>query len=82
MDEETKIRVIKVVSKVTGKEIKSLDPDGDLKSQLNLDSIQIVELFAALESELEVELPLTMMTAKTGNAFFKVLEEQLSKSQP
>ncbi len=82
MDVETKTRVIKVINKVTGKEIINLDPDDDLKSQLNLDSIQIVELFASLEAELGVELPLSMMTAKTGGAFMKMLDEQLTRIKP
>jgi acyl carrier protein len=79
MDRKTEERVFKVFKKVTGREIDHLNFDRDLKSQLTLDSIQIVELFAALEKELEVELPLNMMTVKTGKAFMEMLEEQLDQ---
>lgn len=68
-----------VFNKVTGNKLKKIDLDSDLKSQLSLDSIQIVELFAALEKELNIELPLTMMTVKTGRAFLEMLENQLKK---
>ncbi len=68
-----------VFNKVTGNQLKQIDLDSDLKSQLSLDSIQIVELFAALEKELNIELPLKMMTVKTGRAFMEMLEKQLEQ---
>lgn len=79
MDNKTKVRVFKVLKKVTGREIDSIDLEGDLKSQLKLDSIQIVELFAGLEKEFDIELPLSMMTVRNGNTFFRLLEEVLNK---
>jgi acyl carrier protein len=80
MDDTTKSRIYKILKKVTGKEANHLDLNQDLKSQLTIDSIQIVELFAALEAEFSLELPLSMMTVKSGSAFLKVLEEQLEKT--
>jgi len=79
MDSATKVCVFKVLKKVTGREFDHIDLDGDLKSQLTLDSIQIVELFAGLEQEFNIELPLSMMTVRSGNAFFRLLEEELNK---
>jgi acyl carrier protein len=79
MDDQIKIRIYKILKKVTGKETSHLDLNQDLKSQLTIDSIQIVELFAALEAEFGIELPLSMMTVKSGSAFMKVLDEQLEK---
>jgi len=77
MDRETKIRVFKILTKVTGRTYHDIDLDGDLGSQLTLDSIQIVELFASLEEEFKIELPLSMMTVRSGNAFLSQLDEQL-----
>ena len=68
-----------VLRRVTGKNIMDINLDSDLKSQLSLDSIQIVELFAALENEFGIELPLQMMTVKTGKAFFELLEKELGR---
>ena len=79
MDNNTKEKVLKVLKRVTGSKVDSIDLECDLKSQLSLDSIQIVELFAALEKELDIELPLRLMTVKTGKAFLKLLEEELKK---
>jgi len=79
MEGPTKDKVLKILSKITGNDIQHIDLDSDLKSQLSLDSIQIVELFAALEKELDIELPLKLMTVKTGKAFLEVLEEQLKQ---
>ncbi len=79
MDNDTQEKVLMVFNKVTGNQLKQIDLDSDLKSQLSLDSIQIVELFAALEKELDIELPLKMMTVKTGRAFLEMLEKQLKQ---
>jgi acyl carrier protein len=79
MNNEVKEKVLKILRRVTGKSIDDINLEGDLRSQLSLDSIQLVELFAALEKELATELPLRLMTVKTGKAFFELLEEELSK---
>ena len=79
MDSETKARVFRVLEKVTGRDYSHIDLHADLKSQLTLDSIQIVELFAALEKEFNIELPLSMMTVRSANVFMNMLEEQLSR---
>ncbi len=44
MDNNTKEKVLGVLRKVTGRNIEQINLDTDLKSQLSLDSIQIVEL--------------------------------------
>ena len=79
MNGNTKDKVLQVLKRVTGNHVDKIDLDSDLKSQLSLDSIQVVELFAALEKELEVELPLQLMTVRTGKAFLDILDEQLSR---
>ena len=79
MNSEYKERVLAVLRKVTGKNVTELNLEADLRSQLSLDSIQVVELFAALEKEFDVELPLSLMTVKTGKAFLQMLEEELDQ---
>ena len=76
MTDDIKTRVFRVVKRVTNKE--NIDLRGDLKTQLNLDSIQLVELFAALESELEIELPLEMMMISKADKFMERLEEEIN----
>jgi acyl carrier protein len=79
MDNSTKEKVLTVLRRVTGKRIDDINMESDVRSQLSLDSIQIVELFAALEKELNIELPLRLMTVKTGRAFLELLEDELKK---
>ena len=79
MNNSTKEKVLGVLRRVTGRDIEKINLDTDLKSQLSLDSIQIVEVFAALENELSVELPLRLMTVKTGKAFLELLDTELNK---
>jgi len=79
MDNNTKEKIFKIIKRVTGNKLDNIDLECDLKSQLSIDSIQIVELFAALEKELTIELPLRLMTVKTGKAFLELLEEELKK---
>lgn len=79
MEDHIKGRVMQVLNRVTGKNIENINLEGDLRSQLSLDSIMIVELFAALEKELGVELPLQLMAVKTGKAFLEMLENELKK---
>ena len=79
MDNHVKGRILEVLNRVTGKNIVDINLEGDLRSQLSLDSIMIVELFAALENELGIELPLRLMTVKTGKDFLDMLEIELKK---
>jgi len=81
MDNETKTRVFRVLKKVTGRDYDRIDLTADLKSQLCLDSIQIVELIAGLEKEFDIELPLSIMTVRSSGAFITILQEQLAKRQ-
>jgi acyl carrier protein len=82
MDESINSRVLKVLKKITGRDFDSIDLNADLKSQLTLDSIQIVELIVNLEKEFDIELPLSIMTVRSASKFFTILQEQLAKKPP
>ena len=62
-------RIKKVVEKVSGKVIPDIELDKELRPQLELDSIQLVELISALEEEFKIELPISVMHVKTGKEF-------------
>jgi acyl carrier protein len=81
MDSTIAKKVINSVNKISGNGGFDINPDGDLKKELPLDSFQIVELFAMLEKEFDVELPLQMMNAKTGKEFMVMLEESIAKKE-
>ena len=46
-------KVMKIVSKITGGRVKTINFDGDLRNELSIDSVQLVELFALLEKEFQ-----------------------------
>jgi len=77
MNESTKLLLIKVLKKITGRDFTNIDENTDLKNHLNLDSIQIVELFAALEEETGMELPLEIMNCRNIKDFLKIFEETI-----
>jgi len=77
-DLKTEVKVLDIVSKISGKRITGINPNGAIKDELSLDSIQIVELFATLEIEFGIELPLRMMTVKSGKEFLEILDVELS----
>ncbi len=71
------LKVAEIVSRISGRKVQNINPEGELKNELALDSIQIVELFASLENEFGVELPLKLMTVRTSKEFLRILEETL-----
>ena len=81
METNVKEKVLRIISGISGKNTDNVNLNADLKNQIALDSIQIVELFALLEKEFEIELPLKMMTVKTGKEFLEILEQQLTQKR-
>jgi len=74
-------KVLEIFSKISGKKITHFNLDGDIKDELTLDSIQIVELFILLEQEFEIELPLKLMTVKSGREFMEKIEFEVIKKE-
>lgn len=74
-------KLAEIVNRITGRNVEHINLNGELKNELALDSIQIVELFAQLEKEFEVELPLKLMTVRTSKEFIQILEQSLQERQ-
>ncbi len=74
-------KISEIVSRITGKNVENINLNSELKNELALDSIQIVELFAQLEREFNVELPLKLMTVRTSKEFINILEQSLKEQQ-
>ena len=79
MKKDYQERVVKIVEKVTRKKIGNIDFKGNLRDNLHIDSIQVVELFAALETEFSIELPLQLMCVKTAEEFMNILVAEAEK---
>jgi acyl carrier protein len=69
--------VMQAVKKETGYDVDRIDPDKDIRSQVNLDSMQFVGILARVEEALAVELPIEAVTVSTLNQFLEVLAKQV-----
>lgn len=81
MYSDTNARILKVVNNVTSGKTNQVNFDKDIKTELAFDSVQLVELFAALEMEFQTELPLKLMTVRTGKEFLQMLDDVLSENK-
>lgn len=68
-----------VIGTVTNAPVGDINPEGDIRSQLNLDSMQFVQLFTALELEFGVELPLSIMNVSKVSDFIEILESTINE---
>lgn len=72
---ETAERLMSVLESITGNRVTKLEMQADVRSQLGLSSMQFVQLFAALEMEFEVELPLSIMNVRNVGDFVSIIED-------
>ena len=81
MKNNLEIKVAEIVEKISKKKVSNINVKGSLKDELALDSIQIVELFAALENEFNIELPLKLMTVRNAEEFMEILKQTISEKK-
>ena len=80
MSDEVLAKVIKVIEDETRIRITDIDPDADIREQTNLDSMQYVAISVAVEKAFNIELPISVMKARTFNAFMDIVREHVAKS--
>jgi acyl carrier protein len=78
--EEIRARVIRVVQTETGQDLNGIDPDADLRQQVNLDSMQYVAIAVAIENALGIELPIEVMKARTFNQFLSLVNAEAARN--
>ena len=71
MDLQTKKRIFDIIQTNVNIDPASLDPDKPISEQICLDSMQFVSIIGRIELEMNVELPMSVMEAKTLNEFLK-----------
>lgn len=77
---ELRATVIRLVETETGHRLADLDPDSDLRAQINIDSMQYVAISVAIESALGIELPIEVMRVRTFNEFMAVVEGEVART--
>lgn len=57
--------------------LPELNENESFLEKIEMDSIQIIALISQLESELEIEIPLSVLEAETLNQFLSIIEQQI-----
>jgi len=65
----------KTIENVTGSKVGNIDLNGNIRSQLSVDSVQFIQLFSAIEIEFGIELPLSIMNTETVAEFVTIIED-------
>ena len=81
MKEEIKQRIYSAIREEMSIDPQALDPDKELREQVELDSVQLVGLASRLESELDIELPLSVMDAGSFREFLQIIDETIAKAK-
>lgn len=78
METDLLSRVTGVIEQVTHCKVKDIDLDGNIKEQLSLDSMQMVQFISLLELEFDREFSLHLMNSHTVNEFIAQLKVELN----
>jgi acyl carrier protein len=54
-----------------------VDPDMPIRDQISLDSMQFVSVVGRIELEMNLELPMSVMEAKTLNEFLEIVDKTI-----
>ena len=57
--------------------LPELNEDESFLGKIEMDSIQLIALISQLESEFDIDIPLSILEAETLNQFLTVIEEQI-----
>lgn len=68
-------KVVDIVKRETGIDLSTIDPDQSLSSQIQIDSMKFVEVYAAIVDELQMEISPEILGAKSLNQFFSYIEK-------
>ena len=77
MHEKTRQKVLGIIRNEIQFDPDQIDPDEDLRQQVLLDSMQFVALAARIETEFNIELPITIMEVSTLNQFLEVVGQTM-----
>lgn len=69
--------VFDAIKQETGIDASAIDPEKDIRTQVNLDSMQFVGMVARVEEALGVELPIEALAVHTLNEFLRVVRQTL-----
>lgn len=60
--------------------LPELNDDESFLGKIEMDSIQLIALISQLESELDIDIPLSVLEAETLNQFLTIIEQQIKNT--
>jgi acyl carrier protein len=79
MEEHLKKKLFGIIQKDISIDPASLDPKKPIRDQISLDSMRFVSIIARIELELDIELPMSVMEARTLNEFLIIIDDVVKK---
>jgi acyl carrier protein len=80
MDEQLRQKIFGIIQQDINADPSKIDPDKPIRDQIALDSMQFIGIVARIELDLNVELPISVMEARTLNEFLSVVEKEMLNS--
>ena len=78
MDDIIRSKVNAIIRKnFSSLNLPELNEDESFLGKIEMDSIQLIALISQLESEFDIDIPLSILEAETLNQFLTVIEEQI-----
>lgn len=78
---EFKKELLKLIETEMGVNLNDINPDRDIREQIDLDSMQMVSLSAKVEERYNIELPLSVMGVTTLNEFISIVENEVKNCE-
>jgi acyl carrier protein len=79
MDAPLKRKLFGIIQKDINIDPATIDPDKPIREQISLDSMRFVSIIARIELEMNIEIPISVMEAKTLNEFLSIIEMIIEK---
>jgi acyl carrier protein len=73
-------KIYQIIIKITNIPEAQLDLDKNFKTEMGLDSLQLIRIASAIEEQLNIELPVSVMEVNTLKEFLKLVTEELYKN--
>ena len=74
-------RVIGVYEQISHKTVSQLDLEGNIRDQMFLDSMQMIQFLSLLEEEFKTEFSLSLINARTVSEFLSILRQEVDQNK-
>ena len=63
--DEIKKRIIQIAKREVNEDLSKINEKADLRTQINLDSMQIIELYAAIIEDFGIQVPMSVINSRS-----------------